>query len=87
MSQSPGLSVDLIGLDENISTVENNNIASIYDKSSLAMPNDHCCKSVGLLSFSVLKNTGRVPLLQLTDELPLHVNFDISQVLTEECTN
>ncbi|KAL7483619.1 hypothetical protein ACHAW6_009263 [Cyclotella cf. meneghiniana] len=87
VSQSPALSFDLIDLDENVSTVENDNIAHVHDQSSLAMPHDHYHESAGILSFSVSKNTGRVALHQLTNGLPLHVNFDIFQVLTKECTN
>ncbi|KAL7512709.1 hypothetical protein ACHAXN_009750 [Cyclotella atomus] len=38
-----------------------------------------------LLSFSVSKNSGRVALHH--GGQPLHVNFDISQILTQECSN
>ena len=38
-----------------------------------------------ILSFSVSKNSGRVALHR--DGQPLHINFDISQVLTEKCSN
>ena len=39
-----------------------------------------------ILSFSVSNNSGRIALHQGNGQ-PLHVNFDISQVLTEKCTN
>eukprot|EP00956_Cyclotella_meneghiniana_P011054 scaffold15468_cov87-Cyclotella_meneghiniana.AAC.5 len=39
-----------------------------------------------ILSFSVSRNSGRIALHQ-ADGQSLHVNFDISQVLTEKCAN
>jgi SWI/SNF-related matrix-associated actin-dependent regulator 1 of chromatin subfamily A len=40
-----------------------------------------------ILSFSVSKNSGRIALHLNSSGEPLHVNFDISQVVTQECSN
>ncbi|KAL3804483.1 hypothetical protein HJC23_002522 [Cyclotella cryptica] len=82
VSKSPVSSIDLIDFDEDGSTFENENI---NDQSSLSMVDDQRDTAVEVLRFSVSKNTGRVALHRATDGLPLHVNFDISQVLAEDC--
>lgn len=40
-----------------------------------------------ILRFSVSKNSGRIALHLISTGEPLHVNFDIAQVITPECSN
>jgi hypothetical protein len=86
VSQSPATSIEFVALDEADSASESGNLSSTNDASSPAMAKDQVAYS-GLLSFSISKNSGRIALHKADSGDPLYANFDISQVLTEECSN
>ena len=76
VSQSPS-SIGVVDLDEddyiaNTKTTKKEELKSTPETAEI-------------LSFSVSKNSGRIALHR--DGQPLHHNFDISQVLTEDCSN